>query len=151
VRIGTTVVFPRLSGYMLIGKMFEGVSTAYTTFVNYDEVAHHSGVERIDAMRVLEQVDEQIAWIVNAAKYTTRPYEFVILSDHGQSQGATFKQRYGITLAELVNQLVGSENAAIRVIAGDEGIAGINLMVSELTTSNRWTANRLKELLKPQT
>jgi hypothetical protein len=151
VRLGTTVVFPRLSMYLLISKMFEGVSCAYTTFVNYDEVAHHSGVERIDAMRVLEQVDEQLAWIVNAAKYTDRPYEFVILSDHGQSQGSTFKQRYGITLAELINQLVGSEHAAIRVIAGDEGVAGINLMVSELASSKGWMAGRLKALVKEET
>ena len=151
VRLATTVVFPHLSSYLLIGKMFEGISSAYTTYVNYDEVAHHSGIERPDAYRILGQLDEQIAWIVNAAKHTTRKYEFVILSDHGQSQGATFFQRYGMTLADLVNQLVGSEDAAIRVVAGDEGVAGINLMVSELATSNHWMANRLKNLVQPQT
>lgn len=151
IRVATTVLFPRLSSYLLIGKMFEGISCAYTTYVNYDEVAHHSGIERPDAFRVLAQMDEQIAWIVNAAKHTTRQYEFVILSDHGQSQGATFKQRYNMTLAEFVNKLVGSEHAAVRVVAGDEGVAGINLMVTELTASTHWVAGRLKNLMKPQT
>ena len=31
-----------------------------------------------------------------------RPYEIVVLSDHGQTQGATFKQRNGYGLDELV-------------------------------------------------
>ena len=37
----------------------------------------------------------------SAAEDTPRPYKFVLLSDHGQSLGATFQQRYGKTLQEL--------------------------------------------------
>ena len=33
-----------------------------------------------------------------------RPYELLILSDHGQSFGATFKQRYGVDLKEFIEQ-----------------------------------------------
>ena len=32
-----------------------------------------------------------------------RPYRFVVLSDHGQSQGATFLDRYGVSLEDLVH------------------------------------------------
>ena len=35
-----------------------------------------------------------------------RPYNLIVLSDHGQSNGATFKQRYGITLEDLVRGLL---------------------------------------------
>ena len=35
-----------------------------------------------------------------------RDYKFVILSDHGQSKGATFKQRYGLTLGNYVRHLL---------------------------------------------
>jgi hypothetical protein len=35
-----------------------------------------------------------------------RPYRFVILSDHGQSLGATFRQRYGQTLEELIRERI---------------------------------------------
>jgi DNA-directed RNA polymerase subunit L len=35
-----------------------------------------------------------------------RDYKIVILSDHGQSKGATFKQRYGITLGNYVRRLL---------------------------------------------
>ena len=40
------------------------------------------------------------------AAHAPRPYEFVILSDHGQSQGATFRQRYGTPLEEVVRDLM---------------------------------------------
>jgi hypothetical protein len=41
----------------------------------------------------------------SAAEQAPRPYRFVLLSDHGQSGGATFKQRYGMTLEGLVQSL----------------------------------------------
>src|SRR4051794_3733085 len=104
-RVATTVLLPTLSRYLVITKMFEGVSAAYTTFVNYDEVAHHSGIERPDALLVLDDLDKTMSWIANAANQTGRPYEIVLLSDHGQSQGATFKQRYGMGLEDLVKSL----------------------------------------------
>ena len=37
-------------------------------------------------------------------RYAPRPYEIVVLSDHGQTQGATFKQRNGYGLDELVER-----------------------------------------------
>jgi putative membrane protein len=69
-------------------------------------VAHHSGVEREDTLEVLRKLDQQFARLETASMQAPRPYRFVVLSDHGQSQGATFKQRYGITLEELVGQLI---------------------------------------------
>jgi hypothetical protein len=38
------------------------------------------------------------------APEAARRYHLVVLSDHGQSQGATFRQRYGETLDELVDR-----------------------------------------------
>ena len=75
--------------------MYAGLPVAYTTFLAYDEVAHHSGIERPDALSTLRQVDRQIGRIAAARRYAPRPYRLVVLSDHGQSQGATFLERYG--------------------------------------------------------
>ena len=44
------------------------------------------------------------ARIARARRYAPRPYEIVVLSDHGQTQGATFKQRNGYGLDELVER-----------------------------------------------
>ena len=74
----------------IIGDLYAGRPVAYTTFLAYDEVAHHSGIERPDALSVLRKIDRQFARIEQAAKGAPRPYHLVVLSDHGQSQGATF-------------------------------------------------------------
>jgi hypothetical protein len=90
-RAVTTILMREISIHILIGDMIAGVPCVYTTFVGYDEVAHHSGVERPDAIDVLHKLDEQFDRLEDVLELTPRPYHFVILSDHGQSQGATFK------------------------------------------------------------
>ena len=102
VRAYATVVQRDLQVSAVIGDVLAGRPLVYTTFLAYDEVAHHSGVERSDALAVLSRVDRQIARIEAALVDAPRPYEIVVLSDHGQSQGATFLQRYGVSLEQLV-------------------------------------------------
>jgi uncharacterized membrane protein YvlD (DUF360 family) len=148
VRVGTNAVFPKLSTYLLIGKMFEGVESAYTTFVSYDEVSHHSGIETADSVKVLTQLDHQFEFVMRAAQETKRKYEFIILSDHGQTQGSTFLQRYGYTLGQLVDRLTGSKYATLHIIGGDEAAANINLTVSQWTQSGGFMANRARSILK---
>jgi len=113
-RAFTTVLTRDVIVATLIGDMSAGRSVVYADFVGYDEVAHHSGVERYDAVDTLRRLDHELARLVRAAEQVARPYRFVVLSDHGQSQGATFRTRYGCTLAELVG-------AACRRPASDAG------------------------------
>ena len=148
IRAVTTVIMPQLSRNLVVTKMFEGIASVYTTFVNYDEVAHHSGIDRPDAFRVLHQLDEQLSWIAQAAKETPRPYEFVILSDHGQSQGATFRQRYGQTLQQLVTSLLDEEHRAAASIGGDNGLVNVNMMLSTAIYADRWMARPVRRLLR---
>ena len=75
--------------------MMKGRPAIYATFSSYDEVAHHSGLERADTLEALRKLDQQFGRIARARRYAPRPYEIVVLSDHGQTQGATFKQRNG--------------------------------------------------------
>jgi hypothetical protein len=105
-RAFTTVIMRELNIETLMGDMFSGVPAAYATFVGYDEVAHHSGVESEDAFDILEKLDQQFGRLDSAAQQAPRPYHLVVLSDHGQSEGATFKQRYHMTLEEFVQNLL---------------------------------------------
>src|SRR3954447_5098258 len=103
-RAWATVIQRDLQVEAVIADMCAGLPVAYTTFLAYDEVAHHSGIERPDALATLRQVDGQIGRIDAAREHAPRPYRLVVLSDHGQSQGATFLQRYGISLEGLVRR-----------------------------------------------
>ena len=88
--------------------MMRGRPAVYATFSSYDEVAHHSGLERADTLEALRKLDQQFGRIESARRYAPRPYEIVVLSDHGQTQGATFKQRNGYGLDELVERSLGA-------------------------------------------
>src|SRR6188508_2325908 len=113
------VVVRDLITYGVLTDMMFGRPVVYATFSSYDEVAHHSGLERADTMEALRKLDQQFGRIERARRYARRPYEIVVLSDHGQTQGATFKQRNGYGLDDLVERsLSGGEVAGVE--AGDE-------------------------------
>ena len=96
------VVVRDLIVYGVLSDMMKGRPAIYATFSSYDEVAHHSGLERADTLEALRKLDQQFGRIDRARRYTPRPFEIVVLSDHGQTQGATFKQRNGYGLDDLV-------------------------------------------------
>jgi uncharacterized membrane protein YvlD (DUF360 family) len=102
IRAAITVVMRDLVTALLIADIVEGVPVSYATFVGYDEVAHHSGIREPDALAVLKRHDHQLARLERATAQSPRPYHLVVLSDHGQTQGAPFAQRYGVTLEALV-------------------------------------------------
>ena len=104
VRAGVGVVVRDLTVNAVISDMFHGRPAIYATFASYDEVAHHSGLERPDTLEALRKLDEQFGRVERARRYAPRPYQIVVLSDHGQTQGATFKQRNGYGLDELVRR-----------------------------------------------
>jgi putative membrane protein len=131
-RATTTVLLRELSLYVLMGDMFAGVPSVYTTFFGYDEVAHHSGVERPDAIDILYKLDEQFDRLERTAELAPRPYHIVILSDHGQSQGATFKQRYDRTLETLVRELVAEHQTVESVEPHDAGWGNVSIVFTDL-------------------
>ena len=103
----TTVISRDVSVQGVVNDMCEGRAAIYVDLLGYDEVSHHSGPERADTLAVLRDLDRQIGRIERTCRWTPRPYRIVVLSDHGQTQGATFVERTGETLAELVGRLCG--------------------------------------------
>jgi uncharacterized membrane protein YvlD (DUF360 family) len=101
-RAAVCVVVRDLIIYSVLADMMFGRPIVYATLSGYDEVAHHSGLERPDTLEALRKLDQQIGRVAQARRYAPRPYHVVVLSDHGQTQGATFKQRNGYGLDELV-------------------------------------------------
>ena len=107
VRAGANVVLREVTTDVLTSEILAGnIDTAYATYMGYDEIAHHSGVEDDDVWGALKRIDVQFAKITSAIEMSDRDYKIVVLSDHGQSKGATFKQRYGITLGNYVRKLL---------------------------------------------
>jgi uncharacterized membrane protein YvlD (DUF360 family) len=131
-RAGMCVVVRDLIVYGVLTDMMKGRPAVYATFSSYDEVAHHSGLERADTLEALRKLDQQFGRIDRARRFAPRPYEIVVLSDHGQTQGATFKQRNGYGLDDLVRGAL--EEASVSEMAqGDEQHAMAALALGEAT------------------
>ena len=131
VRAGLAVAVRDLTVFSVLTDMMKGRPAIYACFAGYDEVAHHSGLERTDTLEVLRKIDQHIGYLADARKYAARPYEIVVLSDHGQTQGATFKQRNGYGLDELVDKSV--EVGVASLATGDENDSAVSLAVREAT------------------
>ena len=116
----------------VLTDMMRGRPAVYATFSSYDEVAHHSGLERADTLEALRKLDQRFGQIERARRYAPRPYEIVVLSDHGQTQGATFKQRNGYGLDELVERSL-SRGEVSGIAGGDEQSSMVGLAVKEAT------------------
>ena len=119
VRAGVGVVVRDLTVNAVISDLFHGRPAIYATFASYDEVAHHSGLERPDTLEALRKLDQQFGRIERARPYAPRPYHIVVLSDHGQTQGATFKQRNGYGLDDLVRRSTRAD-ADVRGVGGED-------------------------------
>jgi hypothetical protein len=134
-RAASNVVLRDMNTSLIIYEMYQGANVIYADFTDYDEIAHHSGPERVEALQALDGIDETIATLVKAAEDAPRPYKFVILSDHGQSLGATFKQRYGQSIGDVVRDLMGGRATVFQTETRGEGSTFVNSFLSEVTKS----------------
>ena len=120
-RAATNVFMREINTSTLIGDMMIGdVDVAYSTYLGYDEIAHHSGVRDDDAWFALREMDKQIKHLTDANKYCPRDYQFVIQSDHGQTNGATFTQRYGETFEDFVKSLLPEDMTVFSKMTSNE-------------------------------
>jgi uncharacterized membrane protein YvlD (DUF360 family) len=106
-RPGTTVISRDVVVFALLEDLLAGRPAVYADFLGYDEAAHHAGLERADALDVLRSIDQQIGRLHRAASLAPRPYHVVVLSDHGQTQGWAYADRFGETIEQTVGRLCG--------------------------------------------
>ena len=139
-RAFATVVQLDLQVAAVIDDIFNSRPVIYTTFLAYDEVAHHSGIERDDTLAVLAKVDRQLGRVRAAAEVASRDYRLVVLSDHGQSQGATFLQRYGKSLEDVVSAACESRETHADASREDDAVSYLSAGLTELSRDETTTA-----------
>lgn len=127
-------------------EMGEGRRSIYVDFVDYDEVAHHAGPTRLEALAVLSELDRVVEVLASLALVAPRRYEIVLLSDHGQSMGTPFAERHGEGLDDLCGRLMGRDvtwvgeavegwgraGSIVEDVAGDDG-SGLAASVARRT------------------
>ena len=126
VRAGCCTIMRDMSAELAKLDMMRGAPSIYMLYLGYDEVAHHSGPWTSDAFGDLKHLDKTFARLKHVVDTKAkRPYDFVILSDHGQSFGATFKQRYGLSIKDFIEQQLPTGTTVSAEIGGDRGASGL--------------------------
>lgn len=108
-RAATNVILRDLQTTIVVDQMIQGTNSIYVDYLDYDEIAHHAGIARPESLAALSGLDHIVGIITKAQEYTPRPYNVVFVSDHGQSQGPTFKQlNDGKGLESVLGNLLGT-------------------------------------------
>lgn len=149
-RAATTTALSEMTIAMLIADVERGVPAIYADFVGYDEVAHHSGIAAPESLDTLRRTDEQLRRLLTVVAEAPRPYYVVVLSDHGQTQGSTFLQRYGLTLDAHVRALAAGASIDAPVLAG-ESWNNVNGMLSEAAADPSRLGRLIARLTKGRT
>ncbi len=144
-----TVIMRDLNVAVLMGDIVEGVPVVYSTFVGYDEVAHHSGITEPDAFAALKQHDAQLERLEKAVELAPRPYHLVVLSDHGQTQGRPFRQRYGQALEDVVAAALGP-GEVYAPASPDEGLGTVGSALTDARNEDNAGARVLARATKGQ-
>jgi hypothetical protein len=145
-RASMTVVQRDIIVQTLIGDAYEGRDTVYADLVGYDEVSHHTGPERYETLAVLRDIDKQMGRLKKALEDTPRKYHLVLVSDHGQTQGATFKQIAGYGLDELVERIIGGEVSSEMENHEDKNV--LSTAALEITKTGGLVAKTIKSASK---
>ncbi len=127
------VLLRDLNVSLIAEQLAKGVPAIYVNFVDYDEVAHHAGPTRPEALQTLEGLDRVLGALRRIVEALPHEYEIVVLSDHGQSQGATFEQRYGETLTDVVDALADEPVEPVAVTSRAEDWGPVNAFLTSLS------------------
>jgi hypothetical protein len=112
IRILSNVVVRELQTMAILLDIYLGVPVIYSTFMQYDELGHHFGPGSWQALRDLRRTDARIREIKRMIEHHSgRPYDLVILSDHGMTPSVSYRVRFGETLGTTVERVLDGDAA----------------------------------------
>jgi hypothetical protein len=107
IRILSNVVVRELQTMAILLDVYLGVPIIYSTFMQYDELAHHFGPSSKQALADLRRTDARISEIWRMAQLAGgRGYDLVILSDHGMTPALSYRVQYGESLGTTVQAIL---------------------------------------------
>jgi hypothetical protein len=113
IRILSNVIVRELQTMAILLDVYLGVPVIYSTFMQYDELAHHFGPSSFQALRDLRRTDARIREIRRMIDARGgREYDLVILSDHGMTPSSSYRVRFGESLGATVRHIL-ERNAAM--------------------------------------
>lgn len=110
IRILSNVIVRELQTMAILLDVYLGVPVIYSTFMQYDELAHHFGPSSKQALYDLKRTDARIGEIWRMARVAGgRQYDLVILSDHGMTPAESYRVKFGESLGATVERMLEGE------------------------------------------
>ena len=131
IRTAESLLMQELTTYLVSNDILRGIPAIYTTYAGYDNICHYAGVKTPEALESLVEIDKFFARIAYITRIAPRPYHIVVLSDHGQSNGGTFKNTYGISLDQLVKNSINKNDRVLEMNEIDEAWDHINVLLKD--------------------
>jgi hypothetical protein len=110
IRILSNVIIRELQTMAILLDVYLGVPVIYSTFMQYDELAHHFGPSSRQALKDVRRTDARIAEIWRMARIAGgRQYDLVILSDHGMTPAHSYRVRFRESLGATVEKILDTD------------------------------------------
>jgi len=107
IRILSNVIIRELQTMAILLDVYLGVPVIYSTFMQYDELAHHFGPSSKQSLYDLRRTDARISEIWRMARMAGgRGYDLVILSDHGMTPAHSYRVKFGESLGTTVEKIL---------------------------------------------
>ncbi len=107
IRILSNVIIRELQTMAILLDVYLGVPIIYSTFMQYDELAHHFGPSSRQALGDLKRTDARISEIWRMARLAGgRRYDIVILSDHGMTPAQSYRVKFGESLGTTIQRML---------------------------------------------
>jgi hypothetical protein len=138
-RVFSNVIFREIVTFAVLVDTYRGVPVIYATYYGFDDIAHHFGLDSMAARQALGEMDRHVGEIDRMRRLKlSRPYELVVLSDHGMTAAEPFASRYGQTLGQYIRAQLG-ESTFLDEQADDEEhyLSGVRFLRDELRTIER--------------
>ena len=155
IRILSNVIIRELQTMAILLDVYLGVPVIYSTFMQYDELAHHFGPSSKQALADLHRTDSRISEIWRMARIAGgRQYDIVILSDHGMTPAESYRVKFGESLGATVEKMLDVDVLASHSEAseyadiGPEVIEAVAVMTPVEHKGTQRTLRRMKDWLR---
>lgn len=153
-QIINNILVREIQTFACLLDIYRGMPALYINYNSYDEIAHFCRPSSPEALKVLRTIDGQIKQIDRMRSlYHRREYDLYILSDHGMTPSAPFKDLYGCGLGEYIAKQTGEtvlaneeerdeRQSALKAQFLLDELKGIEERLSESGASVVWAARR---------
>ena len=155
IRILSNVIIRELQTMAILLDVYLGVPIIYSTFMQYDELAHHFGPSSRQALGDLRRTDARISEIWRMARLAGgRGYDLVILSDHGMTPAQSYRVKFGESLGATIQRvldvdvLASHSNASEYADIGPEVIEAFAVITPAARAGTRRALRRARDWLR---